>query len=100
MFNTTTAQANPQFEMVARYTTPNQPNEAIQIVRFHLLQMNARRFATIAESGIEFWTKDNRVFAIQHDGDFFRLFTSIDFDTMDTALDAIDTFFRIPKINF
>lgn len=100
MFNTTQPQATAQFEMVARYTTPNQPNEAIQIVRFHLLQMNARRFATIAESGIEFWTKDNRVFAIQHDGDFFRLFTSIDFDTMDTALEAIDKFFRIPKIEF
>jgi hypothetical protein len=100
MSNNNNPQATPQFEMVARYATPNQPNEAIQIVRFHLLQMNARRFATIEESNFEFWTKDNRVFVIQRDGDFFRLFTSIDFDTMDTALDAIDKFFRIPKFDF
>jgi len=100
MFNTTQPQETPQFEMVARYATTNEPNEAIAIVRFHLLQMNARRFATIAEAGFEFWTKDNRVFVIQRDGDFFRLFTSIDFDTMDTALDAIDKFFRIPNVDF
>lgn len=100
MFPNNNTQETPQFEMVARYTTPNEPNEAVQIVRFHLLKLNAKRFAVNHEIGAEFWTKDNRVFVIQRDGDFFRLFTSIDFDTLDTALDAIDKFFRIQNVDF
>jgi hypothetical protein len=100
MFDTTPTQANQQFEMVANFKNPQPLIGAIRIVRRHLVEMNARRFAIIAEAGIELWTKDNRIFVIQRDGDFFRLFTSIDFDTMDTALEAIDKFFRIPKIEF
>lgn len=100
MFNTTPTQANQQFKMVANFKNPQPLIGAIRIVRLHLLQMNARRFAIIAEAGIELWTKDNRIIVIQRDGEFFRLFTSINFDTLDTALEAIDKFFRIPKVQF
>jgi hypothetical protein len=99
MFETTTTQAD-QFKMVAHFKNPNDSIGAIRIVRRHLIQMNARRFAVNAEAGIELWTKDNRIVVIQRDGQFFRLFTSINFDTLDTALEAIDKFFRIPKIEF
>jgi hypothetical protein len=99
MFDTTTTQAD-QFKMLAYFKNPNESIGAIHVIRRHLLQMNARRFAVIAEAGIELWTKDNRIVVIQRDGQFFRLFTSINFDTLDTALEAIDKFFRIPKIEF
>lgn len=99
MFKTTTTQADP-FKMVAYFKNPNDSIGAIRIIRRHLLQLNARRFAVNAEAGMELWTKDNRIVVIQRDGQFFRLYTSINFDTLDTALEAIDKFFRIPKIEF
>jgi hypothetical protein len=99
MFKTTTTQADP-FKMVAYFKNPNDSIGAIRIIRRHLLQLNARRFAVNAEAGMELWTKDNRIVVIQRDGQFFRLYTSINFDTLDTALEAIDKFFRIPKIDF
>ena len=100
MFPINNTQETTQFEMVARFTSLNQPNEAIAVVRHHLIKINARRFAVNHEIGMEFWTRDNRVFVIQRDGDFFRLFTSIDFDTLDAALDSINQFFRIPNVDF
>jgi hypothetical protein len=99
MFKTTTTQADP-FKMVAYFKNPNDSIGAIRIIRRHLLQLNARRFAVNAEAGMELWTKDNRIVVIQRDGQFFRLYTSINFDTLDTALEAIDKFFRMPKIEF
>lgn len=100
MFNTTPTRANQQFKMVANFKNPQPLIGAIRIVRRQLLQMNARRFAIIAEAGMELWAKDNRIIVIQRDGEFFRIFTSINFDTLDTALEAIDNFFRTPKIQF
>jgi hypothetical protein len=92
MFNTTTTTINGSpFEMVIRYASFNQPDNATQIIRRHLFEINARQFGSIDEFGVELWAFENRVFIVHTVDGFCRLFTA-EFETLSQAIAEIESF--------
>jgi hypothetical protein len=62
-----------------------------------LHQLGARNIGRNDDNTMDFWQYENRMFIIQDNGNTFKVFCSMEFNTLDSAITQIENICRIQK---